>query len=77
MRTNIVLDADLIAEAMKKSGARTMRETIDVALREYVTAPDYAALLALETGLRLLHADRDFDRIATVGPWLQRLVAQA
>jgi hypothetical protein len=47
MRTNIVLDADLIAEAMKKSGARTMRETIDIALREYVTAPDYGTLLAM------------------------------
>lgn len=47
MRTNVVLDAELLAAAMKKAGARTMRETIDIALREYVRAPDYAALLAL------------------------------
>jgi Arc/MetJ family transcription regulator len=33
MRTNIVLDPALIARAMKKAGATTMRETIDIALR--------------------------------------------
>lgn len=47
MRTNIVLDPKLIARAMKKAGSRTMRETIDIALREYVSKPDYAALLEL------------------------------
>lgn len=47
MRTNIVLDPKLIARAMKKAGARTMRETIDIALREYVSKPDYDALLKL------------------------------
>ncbi len=47
MRTNIVLDPKLIARAMKKSGSRTMRETIDIALREYVSKPDYDALLKL------------------------------
>jgi hypothetical protein len=47
MRTNIVLDDKLVARAMKKAGVRTMRETIDIALREYVGKPDYDALLAL------------------------------
>ncbi len=47
MRTNIVLDPDLIARAMKKAGSTTMRETIDIALREYVSKPDYDALLKL------------------------------
>ena len=47
MRTNIVLDPTLIARAMKKAGATTMRETIDIALREYVSKPDYDALLKL------------------------------
>lgn len=47
MRTNIVLDQKLIARAMKKAGSTTMRETIDIALREYVSKPDYAALLKL------------------------------
>ncbi len=47
MRTNIVLDPKLIALAMKKAGAATMRETVDIALREYVRRPDYDALLRL------------------------------
>lgn len=47
MRTNVVLDSKLVAQAMKKAGVRTMRETIDIALREYVSKPDYDALLAL------------------------------
>jgi Arc/MetJ family transcription regulator len=47
VRTNVVLDPKLVAAAMKKAGARTMRETIDIALREYVSKPDYDALLAL------------------------------
>lgn len=47
MRTNVVLDSKLVAQAMKKAGVRTMRETIDIALREYVSKPDYEALLAL------------------------------
>jgi len=47
LRTNIVLDPKLIARAMKKAGTRTMRETIDIALREYVSKPDYDALLKL------------------------------
>ncbi|MEQ1802804.1 MAG: type II toxin-antitoxin system VapB family antitoxin [Gammaproteobacteria bacterium] len=47
MRTNIVLDPKLIARAMKKAGSTTMRETIDIALREYVSKPDYDGLLKL------------------------------
>lgn len=47
MRTNIVLDPKLMAKAMKKAGATTMRETIEIALREYVRKPDYDALLKL------------------------------
>jgi len=47
MRTNIVLDPKLIARAMKKAGSTTMREVVDIALREYVSKPDYAALLKL------------------------------
>jgi hypothetical protein len=47
MRTNVVLDPKLVARAMKKAGVRTMRETIDIALREYVSKPDYDVLLGL------------------------------
>jgi hypothetical protein len=36
MLTNIDIDEDLVAEAMKVSGARTKREVVDRALREMV-----------------------------------------
>ena len=36
MITNIDIDEDLVAEAMKVSGARTKREVVDRALRELV-----------------------------------------
>ena len=36
MRTNILLDDKLVAEAMRISRARTKREVVDLALRELV-----------------------------------------
>jgi len=36
MRTNIVLDDKLVAEAMRVSSAKTKREVVDIALRELV-----------------------------------------
>ncbi|TWO65015.1 type II toxin-antitoxin system VapB family antitoxin [Caenimonas sedimenti] len=36
MITNIDIDEDLVAEAMKVSGARTKREVVDKALRDLV-----------------------------------------
>ncbi len=36
MRTNIVLDDELVEEAFKHSDARTKRELVDLALREFV-----------------------------------------
>jgi hypothetical protein len=36
MITNIDIDEELVAEAMKASGARTKREVVDRALREMV-----------------------------------------
>jgi Arc/MetJ family transcription regulator len=35
-RTNIVLDEQLIRQAMKLTGARTKREAVDIALRAIV-----------------------------------------
>ena len=36
MRTNIVLDDELVAAAMQASGAKTKREVVDLALRELI-----------------------------------------
>jgi Arc/MetJ family transcription regulator len=47
MRTNIVLDDRLVARAMKLAGAKTKREAVHVALREFVrsrTRPDVREL---------------------------------
>lgn len=38
MRTNIEIDDELMAEAMKAIGARTKREAVETALRETVEA---------------------------------------
>jgi len=37
MRTNIVLDDELVKEAMAVSGAKTKRDLVDRALRDMVT----------------------------------------
>lgn len=36
MRTNIVLDEELVDEAFRYAGVRTKRELVDLALREFV-----------------------------------------
>ncbi len=36
MRTNIVLDDELVREAFRYAGVRTKRELVDLALREFV-----------------------------------------
>jgi Arc/MetJ family transcription regulator len=46
-RTNIVLDDDLIAQAMERAGVKTKKAAVEAALRAYVRKPDYAGLLAL------------------------------
>jgi Arc/MetJ family transcription regulator len=48
-RTNIELDEALVAEAMELYGTRTMRETVDLALRQLVGSRlSPAEVLALE-----------------------------
>ena len=38
MRTNIVLDDDLVKEAFRHAPVKTKRELVDLALREFVAA---------------------------------------
>ncbi len=47
MRTNIVLDDHLIKEVMRMSKARTKREAVDLALREFVSRGKQRDILAL------------------------------
>ncbi len=47
MRTNIVIDQELMAEAQKLAGTETMRETVDLALREMVDRRNRLGILEL------------------------------
>jgi Arc/MetJ family transcription regulator len=47
MRTNIVLDKNLVNEALELSDAKTMREVIDRALQEFVARRRQKDLLKL------------------------------
>ena len=46
-RTNIVLDDELIEQAMARAGVKTKKAAVEAALRAFVSKPDYSGLLAL------------------------------
>jgi Arc/MetJ family transcription regulator len=48
VRTNIVLDKELLEEAFKQTGLKTRRELVDHALRELVRHKHQRQLLALK-----------------------------
>jgi len=58
MRTNIVMDDKLVAEAMRLSKAKTKREVVDLALREMVAQRKRKNVLDL-VGQDLIAPDYD------------------
>jgi Arc/MetJ family transcription regulator len=58
MRTNIVLNDQLIEEAMRVTGSRTKREVVDLALREFIARRRQRQILDL-VGEPLLDPDYD------------------
>lgn len=50
-RTNIDLDDELVARAMRRFGLRTKRETVDLALRRLAGPPLHAEDLAAMEGI--------------------------
>jgi len=58
MRTNIVLDEELITEAMALARIKTRREMVDRALREYVARHRQRSLRDL-VGRELIDPDYD------------------
>ena len=52
MRTNIVIDDDLMTEALDISGNRTKRETVEEALKLLITLKNQAKIRALRGKLR-------------------------
>lgn len=57
-RTNIVLDDELVAQAMLRANVTTKKAAVEAALRAYVKKPDYSAILALR-GKGLIDPDYD------------------
>jgi Arc/MetJ family transcription regulator len=46
-RTNIVLDAKLVARVKRLAHVKTTREAVHLALEHYIRSRDYSAVLAL------------------------------
>ena len=59
-RTNIVLDDELVAQAMVRARVTTKKAAVEAALKAYVRKPDYSGLLALR-GSGVLADDYDPD----------------
>jgi len=59
-RTNIVIDDELIAQAMLRARVTTKKAAVEAALKAYVRKPNYAGLLALQ-GSDVLADDYDPD----------------
>ena len=58
MRTNIVIDDQLVADAMKLSGVKTKREVVELALRRLVTSAKQKNILDL-VGQDMIAPDYD------------------
>ena len=58
MRTNIVIDEQLVAAAMKLSGVKTKREVVELALRRLVTSAKQKDILDL-VGKDMIAPDYD------------------
>jgi len=61
MRTNIVLDDPLVAEAMRLTHSKTKREVVDLALRELVASRQRPNLREL-FGSDLIDPDYDYKQ---------------
>jgi Arc/MetJ family transcription regulator len=59
MRTTLVIDEDLIDEAKEVSGAKTKKEAIEKALREFIRKRKSRKLLDLEGKVELSYTVED------------------
>lgn len=73
-RTNIVLDDELIAQAMVRARVTTKKAAVEAALKAFVRKPDYSGLLALR-GAGMLADDYDPDEAYKIHP-IEPLVAE-
>lgn len=71
-RTNIILDDDLVAQAMVRAKVKTKKAAVEAALRAYVRRPDYSGLLAL-AGTGVIADDYDPKALFTHPQYSQTL----
>ncbi|MDR1186346.1 MAG: type II toxin-antitoxin system VapB family antitoxin [Bifidobacteriaceae bacterium] len=73
MRTNIVIDDELMAQAMRASGASTKRQTVEEGLRALIRQDRAKAMRALRGKLHWegdLDAERtDMNEPSDLEPW--------
>ncbi len=62
MRTNVVLDDDLVNEAMRLSGIKTKKDIISIALREFVASRKRKNILELEGRIKFMD-DYDYKEL--------------
>ena len=60
MRTNIVLDQELVAEAMRRTGIKTKRAVVEEALKTLIRLKRQEEILALRGKL---HWEGDLDQM--------------
>jgi Arc/MetJ family transcription regulator len=62
LRTNIVLDDELVGEAFRRSDARTKRKLVDLALREFVENRRRRGIRELR-GMDLIRPDYEYKAL--------------
>ena len=62
MRTNVVLDDELINEAIRLSGAKTKKDVISIALQEFVASKKRRNLLELAGKIKF-RSDYDYKAL--------------
>ncbi|MBK6401679.1 MAG: type II toxin-antitoxin system VapB family antitoxin [Rhodocyclaceae bacterium] len=67
MRTNIVLDDDLVAQAMKAGPYKTKKEAVDAGLRLLARQAAYRDILALRGKLRWDDAEPAAGQLVSQG----------
>jgi Arc/MetJ family transcription regulator len=68
MRTNIDIDEGVLRQAQRITGARTKRETVDIALRDLVARHQRAAILGLRGKVRW-EGDLEASRAGRLQPF--------
>jgi Arc/MetJ family transcription regulator len=62
MRTNILIEDDLISEAILLAGVKTKKETVEIALREFVQNRKRKSLSHLR-GKKLIDPKYDYKKL--------------